>query len=47
MRDILSGPRKMGADDFRMVVGKELGQIVMFFEVRDFDGVYFLDVPRE
>jgi hypothetical protein len=28
-------------------IGKELGQIVMYFEVRDFDGVQFLDVPQE
>jgi hypothetical protein len=28
-------------------IGKELGQIVMYFEVRDFDGVQFLDVPLE
>jgi hypothetical protein len=26
-------------------IGKELGQLVMYFEVRDYDGVQFLEVP--
>jgi|ERR1043165_3814406 hypothetical protein len=27
-------------------IGKQLGQIAMYFEVRDYDGVHFLKVPR-
>lgn len=26
-------------------IGKELGQLVMYFEVRDYDGVQLLEVP--
>jgi hypothetical protein len=26
-------------------IGKELGQLAMYFEVRDYDGVQFLEVP--
>ena len=28
-------------------IGKELGQLVMYFEVRDYDGVQLLEVPSE
>ena len=27
-------------------IGQELGQLAMYFEVRDFDGVQFLEIPR-
>jgi len=27
-------------------IGKELGQLVMYFEVRDYDGVQLLEVPQ-
>jgi hypothetical protein len=27
-------------------IGQELGQLVMYFEVRDYDGVQFLEVPQ-
>jgi hypothetical protein len=26
-------------------IGKELGQLTMYFEVRDYDGISFLEVP--
>ena len=26
-------------------IGQELGQLAMYFEVRDFDGVQFLEIP--
>ncbi len=28
-------------------IGKELGQRAMYFEVRDYDGVQFLEIPSE
>lgn len=28
-------------------IGKELGQLVMYFEVRDYDGVQLLEIPEE
>jgi hypothetical protein len=28
-------------------IGRELGQRVMFFEVRDYDGVQLLEIPQE
>jgi hypothetical protein len=27
-------------------IGQQLGQLVMYFEVRDYDGVHFLKVPQ-
>lgn len=27
-------------------IGQQLGQRAMYFEVRDFDGVYFLEIPK-
>ena len=27
-------------------IGQELGQLVMYFEVRDYDGVHFLQIPK-
>jgi hypothetical protein len=28
-------------------IGKELGQLAMYFEVRDYDGVQLLEIPAE
>lgn len=34
------------ARDAVIKIGQELGQRAMYFEVRDYDGVQFLEIPR-
>lgn len=34
------------AESFVIRAGQRLGQLAMYFEVRDFDGVRILDVPK-
>jgi hypothetical protein len=42
---VCDNQRLWEAREFVIKIGKELGQRAMYFEVRDYDGVHFLEIP--
>ena len=43
---VCSNARLREAQRAVVKIGQQLGQLAMYFEVRDYDGVQFLDVPK-
>ncbi len=39
--------RLKDAQEAVIQIGKDLRQLVMYFEVRDYDGIQFLNIPRD
>jgi hypothetical protein len=43
---VCDNSRLMEAREAVMKIGRELRQLAMYFEVRDYDGVYFLEIRK-